>query len=99
MSAPVGTEINPDDNSASAAIPTVPWAETSITKAFSPAQPVAGGPVTYTLTVHTRSGRWTTCGDLLSAALQKPTAISISGGTGVCHRPHGRTCVTTRGAP
>ena len=52
VSAPVGTEINPDDNSASAAISTVPWAETSITKTFAPAQPVAGGPVTYTLTVH-----------------------------------------------
>ena len=52
VSAPVGTEINPDDNSASAAISTVPWAETSITKTFAPAQPLAGGPVTYTLTVH-----------------------------------------------
>ena len=52
VSAPVGTETNPDDNSASAAISTVPWAETSITKTFSPAQPVAGGPITYTLTVH-----------------------------------------------
>ncbi len=87
VSAPVGTEINPDDNSASAAISTVPWAETSITKAFSPAQPVAGGPVTYTLTVHS-DGPGTVdfiVADILPAALQKPpTAISISGGTGVC---------------
>ena len=87
VSAPVGTEINPDDNSASAAISTVPWAETSITKTFAPAQPVAGGPVTYTLTVHS-DGPGTVdmvAADLLPAALQKPpTAISISGGTGVC---------------
>ena len=87
MSAPVGTEINPDDNSASAAISTVPWAETSITKTFAPAQPVAGGPVTYTLTVHS-DGPGTVdmvVADILPDALQKPpTAISISGGTGVC---------------
>ena len=87
VSAPVGTEINPDDNSASAAISTVPLAETSITKAFAPAQPVAGGPVTYTLTVHS-DGPGTVdfiVADILPAALQKPpTAISISGGTGVC---------------
>ncbi len=37
VSAPVGIEINPDDNSASAAISTVPWAETSLTKTFAPA--------------------------------------------------------------
>ena len=87
MSAPVGTEINPDDNSASATISTVPCAETSLTKSFAPAQPVAGGPVTYTLTVHS-DGPGTVdvfAGDVLPAALQKPpTAISISGGTGVC---------------
>ena len=87
VSAPVGTEINPDDNSASAAISTVPWAETSITKDFAPAQPVAGGPITYTLTVHS-DGPGTVdmvVADILPDALQKPpTAISISGGTGVC---------------
>jgi uncharacterized repeat protein (TIGR01451 family) len=87
VSAPVGTEINPDDNSASAAISTVPWAETSITKTFAPAQPVAGGPVTYTLTVHS-DGPGTVdmvVADILPEALQKPpTSISISGGTGVC---------------
>ena len=87
VSAPVGTEINPDDNSASAAISTLPLADTSITKTFSPAQPVAGGPVTYTLTVHS-DGPGTVdfvAADLLPAALQKPpSAISISGGTGVC---------------
>ena len=68
-------------------ISTVPWAETSITKAFSPAQPAAGGPVTYTLTVHS-DGPGTVdfvAADILPDALQKPpTAISISGGTGVC---------------
>ena len=52
VSAPVGTEINPDDNSASAAISTLPFADISLTKSFSPDQPAAGGPVTYTLTVH-----------------------------------------------
>jgi large repetitive protein len=87
VSAPAGTEINPDDNRASAAISTVPWAETSIVKAFSPAQPAAGGPVTYTLTVHS-DGPGTVdfvVADILPEALQKPpTAISISGGTGVC---------------
>ncbi len=87
MSAPVGTEINPNDNSASAAISTVPWAETSITKTFAPAQPVAGGPVTYTLTLHS-DGPGTVdmvVADILPDALQKPpTAISISGGTGIC---------------
>ena len=83
----VGKEINPDDNSATAAISTVPWAETSITKTFAPARPLAGGPVTYTLTVHS-DGPGTVdivAVDVLPAALQKPpTAISISGGTGVC---------------
>ena len=87
VSVPVGTEINPDDNSASAAISTVPWAETSLTKTFAPAQPVAGGPVTYTLTLHS-NGPGTVdmvVADLLADALQKPpTAISISGGTGLC---------------
>ena len=87
VSAPVGTEINPDDNSASAAISTVPWAETSLTKEFSPAEPVAGGPVTYTLTLHS-DGPGTVdmvVADILPDALQKPpTAISISGGTGIC---------------
>ena len=87
VSAPVGTEINPDDNSASAAISTVPWAETSLTKNFAPAQPVAGGPVTYTLTLHS-DGPGTVdmvVADILPDALQKPpTAISISGGTGIC---------------
>ena len=87
VSAPVGREINPDDNSASAVIPTVPWAETSITKAFAPAQPLAGGPVTYTLTVHS-DGPGTVdmvVADVLPEALLKPpTSISISGGTGVC---------------
>ena len=87
VSAPVGTEINPDDNSASAAISTLPWAEISLTKTFAPAQPLAGGPVTYTLTVHS-DGPGTVdmvAADILPEALQKPpTAISISGGTGVC---------------
>ena len=87
VSAPVGAEINPDDNSASAAISTVPWAETSLTKEFSPAEPVAGGPITYTLTLHS-DGPGTVdmvVADILPDALQKPpTAISISGGTGIC---------------
>ena len=87
VSAPVGIEQNPDDNSASAAISTVPWAETSITKEFSPAEPVAGGPVTYTITVHS-DGPGTVdlvVADILPEALVKPpTAISISGGTGIC---------------
>ena len=87
MSAPVGTEINPDDNSASASISTVPWAETSLTKSFAPAEPVAGGPITYTLTLHS-DGPGTVdmvVADILPDALQKPpTAISISGGTGIC---------------
>ena len=87
VSAPVGTEINPNDNSASAAISTVPWAETSLTKTFAPAQPVAGGPVTYTLILHS-DGPGTVdmvVADILPDALQKPpTVISISGGTGVC---------------
>ena len=87
VSAPVGIEINPDDNSASATISTLPFADISLTKSYSPDQPVAGGPVTYTLTVHS-DGPGTVdvfAGDLLPAALQKPpTAISITGGTGVC---------------
>ncbi len=85
VSTPGAVETNPDDNSASAAISTVPWAETSITKTFSPAQPVAGGPVTYTLTMHS-DGPGTVdmvAADVLPAALQNPTA-SISGGTGNC---------------
>ncbi len=87
VSTPGAAETNPDDNSASAAISTVPWAETSITKTFSPAQPVAGGPVTYTLTMHS-DGPGTVdmvAADVLPAALEKPpTTISISGGTGNC---------------
>ena len=103
VSAPVGTDINPDDNIASAAISTVPWAETSITKAFAPAQPVAGGPVTYTLTVHS-DGPGTVdyvAADLLPAALQKPpAAISISGGTGVCrYDPTGESIGAADPAP
>jgi uncharacterized repeat protein (TIGR01451 family) len=103
VSAPVGTEINPDDNSASAAISTVPWAETSITKTFAPAQPVAGGPVTYTLTVHS-DGPGTVdmiAADLLPAALQEPpTAISISGGTGNCqYDPTGESIGAVDPAP
>ena len=87
VSAPVGTETNPDDNSASATISTLPFADISLVKTFSPEQPAAGGPVTYTLTVHS-DGPGTVdvvAADLLPAALQKPpTSISISGGTGVC---------------
>ena len=87
VSTPGAVETNPDDNSASAAISTVPWAETSITKTFSPAQPVAGGPVTYTLTMHS-DGPGTVdmvAADVLPSALELPlTAISISGGTGNC---------------
>jgi uncharacterized repeat protein (TIGR01451 family) len=103
VSAPVGNEINPDDNSASATISTVPWAETSITKTFAPAQPVAGGPVTYTLTVHS-DGPGTVdliAADLLPAALQKPpTAISISGGTGNCqYDPTGESIGAVDPAP
>ena len=86
VSAPVGTEINPDDNSASATISTLPSPTSRSRRSFSPAQPVAGGPVTYTVTVHS-DGPGTVdviAADLLPAALQKPpTAISISGGTGV----------------
>ena len=104
VSAPVGTEINPDDNSASAAIPTVPWAETSITKDFEPKpRPAAGGPVTYTLTVHS-DGPGTVdyvAADLLPEALQKPpSAISISGGTGVCqYDPTGESIGAVDPAP
>ncbi len=87
VSAPIGTELNPDDNSASATVSTLPFADISLTKSFAPAQPVAGGPVTYTVTVHS-DGPGTVdvfAGDLLPAQLQKPpTAISISGGTGDC---------------
>jgi uncharacterized repeat protein (TIGR01451 family) len=85
VSTPGATEINPDDNSATASISTLPWAETGITKTFSPAQPVAGGPVTYTLTVH-NFGPGTVDEnvlDLVPAALQNFTT-SVSGGTGVC---------------
>jgi uncharacterized repeat protein (TIGR01451 family) len=103
VSAPVGTEINPDDNSASAAISTVPWAETSITKTFAPEHPVAGGPVTYTLTVHS-DGPGTVdyvAADLLPAALQQPpAAISITGGTGVCqYDPTGQSIGAVDPAP
>ena len=51
------------------------------------AQPVAGGPVTYTITVHS-DGPGTVdlvVADILPAALVKPPlAIAISGGTGIC---------------
>jgi uncharacterized repeat protein (TIGR01451 family) len=87
VSAPVGTEINPDDNSATATINTLPIADISITKTFSPAQPLAGGPITYTATVHNHGPDTVNAGmaDLLPDAFVKPpTAISISGGTGNC---------------
>jgi uncharacterized repeat protein (TIGR01451 family) len=87
VSAPIGTEINPDDNSAAATINTLPIADISATKTFSPAEPVVGGPVTYTLTVHNHGPDTVQAGvaDLLPEAFQKPpTSISISGGTGVC---------------
>jgi uncharacterized repeat protein (TIGR01451 family) len=85
VSAPVGTDVNPDDNSASATVSTLAFADISLTKTFSPAQPVAGGPVTYTLHVHS-AGPGTVdvfAGDRLPPQLQNPTA-SIAGGTGVC---------------
>jgi uncharacterized repeat protein (TIGR01451 family) len=91
-SAPVGNETNPADNTASATISTLPWAETSITKSFSPAQPVAGGQVTYTLTVHSDGPGIVDefAGDVLptqpdgiTPLLQNMT-VSITGPTGVC---------------
>ncbi len=85
VSTPGATEINPADNSATATISTLPWAETGITKTFSPAQPVAGGPVTYTLTVH-NFGPGTVDENALDeapAALENFTT-SVAGGTGVC---------------
>ena len=87
VSAPVGNEINPDDNSATATINTLPITDISITKTFSPAQPLAGRPITYTATVHNHGPELSTPGaDLLPDAFVKPpTAISISGGTGNCH--------------
>ena len=94
-STPGATEINPDDNSATATINTLPFADISLIKTFSPAEPVAGGPVTYTLNVH-NAGPGTVdvfAGDTLPLitsatggqilALQNPTA-TIAGGTGVC---------------
>src|SRR6185437_10780304 len=85
VSTPGATEINPDDNTASASISTLPWAETSITKTFSPAQPVAGGQVIYTLTIHSDGPGVVDENvlDLVPDALQNPTT-SVSGGTGVC---------------
>ena len=46
-----GTEIDPSDNTAEASILTEPHAEISVTKTFAPAQPAAGGPITYTITI------------------------------------------------
>jgi uncharacterized repeat protein (TIGR01451 family) len=86
VSTPGATEINPSDNTATATISTLPWAETGITKTFSPAQPVAGGPVTYTLTIHNFGPGTVDEGVLdgpVPAALQNFT-ISVAGGTGVC---------------
>ena len=91
VSTPGAVETNPDDNTASAAISTVPWAETSITKTFSPAQPVAGGPVTYTLTMHS-DGPGTVdmvAADLLPAALQNPTAVDLRRDRRLPARPTG----------
>src|SRR5262249_30717308 len=85
VSAPVGTEINPDDNSATASVPTLPWSNMAIAKTFSPAQPVAGGPVTYTLTARNLGPGTvdTFVGDFVPAAVLDPT-VSIAGGTGAC---------------
>ena len=87
VSAPVGIEMNPDDNSASATISTVPWAETSIDEGVLARPAGRGGPVTYTMTVHS-DGPGTVdlvVADILPAALVKPPmSISISGGTGIC---------------
>ena len=85
VSAPVGNEVDPDDNTATAAVATLPFSDISLTKSFSPAQPVAGGLVTFTLDVHS-DGPGTVdafIGDRLPLVLQNPTA-TITGGTGVC---------------
>ena len=46
-----GIDVDPTNNSADASIQTLPVADIVVTKEFSPEQPVAGGPVTYTVTV------------------------------------------------
>jgi uncharacterized repeat protein (TIGR01451 family) len=86
-SAPLGSELNPDDNSATATIPTQPWSDLAITKSFTPAEPVAGGPVTYTLDVRNKGPGTVDAfvGDFVPPALQNPNpTVSIAGGTGDC---------------
>ena len=80
-----GTDVDPDNNAAQASIPTLPIVALSITKAFSPAQPAAGGPITFTMVVRNDGPGVADVeiGDLLPPEIQNPQ-LGITGGTGEC---------------
>ena len=80
-----GNDVDPSNNTAEASIQTLPIAALSITKAFAPAQPFAGEPVTYTMEIRNDGPGIAdvNTADLLPPELENPQ-ISITGGTGDC---------------
>jgi uncharacterized repeat protein (TIGR01451 family) len=78
-------DTNPTNNSASATIDTAPVTDVSVHKSFAPAEPLAGGQVTYTIVVASKGPSVADVffDDILPPQLQNPQ-ISIAGGTGEC---------------
>ena len=80
-----GTDVDPTNNSAEASIQTLPVADIVVIKEFSPEQPVAGGPVTYTVTVRNDGPDMVdiAVGDAIPPQILDPE-ITIAGDTGDC---------------
>ena len=78
------TDTTPANNTATTTGTAAPSADVSLTKSLEPAEPVAGGPVTFTLTA-TNAGPSTArdvrVSDTLIAALTGATATMTGGGT------------------
>jgi uncharacterized repeat protein (TIGR01451 family) len=84
-----GVDTNPDNNVATAEINTAPVADVSIRKTFAPVEPLAGGPVVYTLVVDNRGPSVVdvNAADLLPPEIQPDWTIElVSGGTGACEK-------------
>ena len=80
-----GIDVDPTNNSAEASIQTLPVADIVVTKEYSPEQPVAGGPVTYTVTVRNDGPDMVdiAVGDAIPPQILDPE-ITIAGDTGDC---------------
>ncbi|WP_134767755.1 DUF11 domain-containing protein, partial [Nocardioides sp. 1609] len=78
------TETDPDDNTATATDPVSPVADLAVAKEVTPEAPLAGGPVTFTITV-TNNGPSTATRavvtDPLDAVVRNPRASATSGTT------------------